>query len=297
MADYGSGAQPPRGLASYDRVFAANSRGWLGVHPNKVREALGQVIDDDELVDSHHPASRLYLGNEDTTIQHVVLLLTDRKLIVLHQVKPLFRTQVSAFSFEYAKLLPKVECEDVLLTPGSTVVIPTAFLRFLDGKVHNLNFSQSSRRDSFAEAFERLASAWATRGMLFDPRGPERAYEEAIDAVTGGVGQDWAKSFEWCVKAVDRLHDHYVPGGFRARHPSDADEEIVIAVVRSLRETRRYQPQVDVTAGVKEATHRLRSISTFIDRSNGDSSLYRKGLEGLAKAAPDVDVSDVLWEP
>ena len=36
-------------------------------------------------------------------------------------------------------------------------------------------------------------------------------------------------------------------------------------------------------------------IVTAADAAGLDSSLYRQGLELLAQAAPDVDVSNVLW--
>lgn len=107
--------------------------------------------------------------------------------------------------------------------------------------------------------------------------------------------QDWATAFERCVKAVDRLHDFYVFEQFRNRQPSAADEPIIKALTQSLRYLRRAEPQVDVRGGVREVTHRLRTICTAADRAGLDSSLYRSGLQRLADAAPDIDVSDVLW--
>ena len=295
MANQQDRGRWPQGLAGYDRAFAANPKGGTGVHQNKVREALAPRIRDDELVDSRHTAVRLYLGDDDVTIHYLELVLTDRQLLALFEVKRGFRKQVDVLSFEYSQLFHSMECKDTPLTPqDGSIIIWMAFLRFIDGrKGHVLNFFNADQRDAFAQRFDRLAGA---TGMQFDPRGPERAFEEAMDAVSRGPYQDWAKAFECCVKAVDRLHDNYLAGGFRTRKPSDADEEILQGVVRSLRSTRRYQQNVDIREGVIEATHRLRSISTAIERNGGDSAPYRQALEGLAQAAPDVDVSNVLWD-
>lgn len=51
-----------------------------------------------------------------------------------------------------------------------------------------------------------------------------------------------------------------------------------------------------MTALGTEATHRLRTISTAVDQAGGTSTLYRRSLDGLAREAPDVDVSGVFWE-
>lgn len=52
----------------------------------------------------------------------------------------------------------------------------------------------------------------------------------------------------------------------------------------------------DVRDGVREATHRLRTIPTETDKAGGNSTLYRRILDGLAQYAPDVNVSDIYWE-
>jgi len=283
----------PQGLAGYDRAFAANPKGGTGVHQNKVREALAPRIRDDELVDSRHTAVRLYLGDDDVTIHYLELVLTDRQLLALFEVKRGFRKQVDVLSFEYSQLFHSMECKDTPLTPqDGSIIIWMAFLRFIDGrKGHVLNFFNADQRDAFAQRFDRLAGA---TGMQFDPRGPERALEEAMDAAARRP-QDWARAFERCVKAVDRLHDFYVFEQFRNRQPSAADEPIIHALTYSLRALRGNDPHRDLREGVKEATHRLRTISTAVDRSGGDSTLYRSGLARLAEAAPDVDVSEVFW--
>jgi hypothetical protein len=152
-------------------------------------------------------------------------------------------------------------------------------------------FTESPAGSSASQSYPETAARSSTQ---FDPEGPELALEEAMDAAARRP-QDWATAFERCVKAVDRLHDFYVFERFRNRQPSTADEPIVNALTQSLRYLRSQQPRLDVSDGVKEATHRLRTISTAADGAGLDSSLYRQGLQLLAQAAPDVDVSNVLW--
>lgn len=126
----------------------------------------------------------------------------------------------------------------------------------------------------------------------FDPQGPEKAASAAKDAYNG---QDWARSFELYVKAVDRLHDFYVFEQFRNRQPSPGDAWIVNGLVAALGVLRDQDPRAEVAAGVKEATHRLRTISSALEAAGGNATLYRGGLDGLAQYAPDVDVSEVFW--
>jgi hypothetical protein len=122
----------------------------------------------------------------------------------------------------------------------------------------------------------------------FDPRGPETATEEARQ------GGDHVYAFERSVKAVDRLHDFYVFERCTHRQPSPADEPIVATLVQCLERLRADHPSAAVTEGVMEATHRLRTISTSVDDVGGDSARYRRGLDELARLAPDVDVSGVF---
>jgi hypothetical protein len=126
----------------------------------------------------------------------------------------------------------------------------------------------------------------------FDPQGPEKAASAAKDAYNE---HDWARSFELYVKAVDRLHDFYVFEQFRNRQPSPGDAWIVNGLVSALGVLRDQNPTADVSVGVKEATHRLRTISSALEAAGGNATLYRGGLDGLAQYAPDVDVSDVFW--
>lgn len=129
--------------------------------------------------------------------------------------------------------------------------------------------------------------------FAFDPAGPERAAEEARQAIAMG---DLGSGFERGVKVVDRLHDFYVYERFANRRPSSADEPLVDVLLESLRALRAQQPDVEVVkSGVVEATHRLRTISSAVDEVGGDAARYRRGLDELARLAPDVDVSGVFW--
>jgi hypothetical protein len=94
---------------------------------------------------------------------------------------------------------------------------------------------------------------------------------------------------------VDRLHDFYVYEQFRNRQPSPGDAWIVNGLVSALGVLRDQNPNADVADAVKEATHRLRTITTAVEGAGGNATLYRGGLDGLARYAPDIDVSDVFW--
>lgn len=152
----------------------------------------------------------------------------------------------------------------------------------------------SRRRDAVPDAQRRAEEAVAQRSaaFAFDPRGPELAVQEADQAASRG---DHELAFSRAVKSVDRLHDFYLFERRRNRQPSTADQLMVDAVVRTLAGLRQTRPSVSVKEGVMEATHRLRTISTSIDDTGGDSSRYRTGLDELARLAPDVDVSGVFW--
>jgi hypothetical protein len=129
-------------------------------------------------------------------------------------------------------------------------------------------------------------------GITFDPKGPEKAAGEARDAMQSG---DYEAAFARSVVAVDRLHDFYVFEEFRNRQPTPADAWIVNGVCAALSAARASNSQVDISAGVRTATHRLRTISSAIERAGGNSALYRGALNDLAGCAPDVDVSDIYW--
>ncbi|MFZ6005563.1 MAG: hypothetical protein ACOYXM_16695 [Actinomycetota bacterium] len=158
-----------------------------------------------------------------------------------------------------------------------------------------MGFFRRDRGARAAEAARRESeSAVAARDAMFsfDTSGPEKATDEARQALQSG---DSGHAFERSVKAVDRLHDFYVFERFTHRQPSPTDEPIVATLIESLERLREDHPNASVRDGVMEATHRLRTISTAIDDVGGDSTRYRRGLDDLARLAPDVDVSGVFW--
>lgn len=53
------------------------------------------------------------------------------------------------------------------------------------------------------------------------------------------------------------------------------------------------EPEPDLVTVVKTATHRLRTISTAVERLRGAAAIHRSRLEELRRAAPDIDISDV----
>lgn len=126
----------------------------------------------------------------------------------------------------------------------------------------------------------------------FDPHGPEKAADAAKAAY---YEQDWGKAFQLYVKAIDRLHDFYCFEQFRNRQPSPADAWIVNGLVSALGALLATDPQADVHEGVRQATHRLRAISTATEAAGGNAQLYRGGLDGLAGEAGHIDVSDIFW--
>jgi hypothetical protein len=126
----------------------------------------------------------------------------------------------------------------------------------------------------------------------FDPQGPEKA-AQAAEVAYGH--QEWRKALELYVKSVDRLHDFYVFEEFRNRQPSPADAWMVQGVSKSLGVIRELNPEADVSAPVREVTHRLRTICTAVEGAGGNPILYSRVLDEVGKLTPDIDVSDVLW--
>jgi hypothetical protein len=129
-------------------------------------------------------------------------------------------------------------------------------------------------------------------GLSFDPDGPEKAGEAGRNAYDRF---QWSDAFMLYVKAMDRLHDFYVFEGFRNREPSPKDGWLVDGLISSLGVTRDQDPTFDVRPGVREATHRLRTIASAVEGAGGNPALYRRGLVGLSQYAHDIDVSDMFW--
>ena len=96
-------------------------------------------------------------------------------------------------------------------------------------------------------------------------------------------------------KAVDLLHTHYGYLDMRQRTPSAADSPIVAGYVSALTATLEAHPNSSVNASVREATHRLRSISTECQRRGLPTDIYTSALSQMGQMAAHVDIDDVLW--
>jgi hypothetical protein len=126
----------------------------------------------------------------------------------------------------------------------------------------------------------------------FDLDGPEKTGNEAKIAYGNA---DFVKAFHLYVRAIDQLHDFYVYEQFRNRQPSPKDTWLVEGLTASLGAARQTDSTVDLREGVRQATHRLRTISSACENSGANPVLYRRGLEQLSQYAPDIDVSDIYW--
>lgn len=126
----------------------------------------------------------------------------------------------------------------------------------------------------------------------FDPQGPDKTAMRARAALVEGRT---AEALTLSVKAIDRLHDLYVFEEFRQRQASPSDSFLIDALRDSLSAHRAADRSADVAGEVREVTHRLRTISTTLERHRGDAALYRRGLDDLARLAPDVNVDDIYW--
>ena len=89
-------------------------------------------------------------------------------------------------------------------------------------------------------------------------------------------------------KAIDLLHTLY--DQFQRRQPSPADAPIIEGYLRTLRSVLDVHPNADVSASVREVTHRLRVISSSCERVGYASSLYRDALLELPLIAPGVSL-------
>lgn len=103
----------------------------------------------------------------------------------------------------------------------------------------------------------------------FNPQGPEDAGRAAEACYRNG---QYLAAFSLSLQAVDRLHDFYVFEDFRNRQPSPADAWLVHGLTSALEMARRDNPEADVTAEVRDATHRLRTISTAPSEQGGTLS-------------------------
>ena len=95
-------------------------------------------------------------------------------------------------------------------------------------------------------------------------------------------------------KAIDLLHTLYDYSQFERRKPSLADASIIEGYLRALRSVLDVHPSADVSASVREVTHRLRVISSSCERAGYASSLYRDTLLELPRIAPGVSLEGLL---
>lgn len=131
-------------------------------------------------------------------------------------------------------------------------------------------------------------------------------YYGSPDTIAAGgterMGQgDPAAALFFYQKAIDTMHSNYVflsqgssPAEWR-RQPSPVDLSIIDGYLGALSRVREVRPGAVVTGSVQEVTHRLRTISSFLDRNGLDPQPYLDRLDRLAQTAPDVDVSQILW--
>lgn len=153
---------------------------------------------------------------------------------------------------------------------------------------------QQASADPREEARQRAEEQVAARNAMFnfDPQGPDKTAMRARAAlVEGRTGE----ALNLSVKAIDQLHDLYVFEEFRQRQAAPSDSFLIDALRDSLSAHRDADRGADVSGQVREATHRLRTISTTLERHRGDATLYRRGLDDLARLAPDIDVDDIYW--
>ena len=145
---------------------------------------------------------------------------------------------------------------------------------------------------SSAAAVDTEAAGSSRRPIEFDPASPERIAEEAYSAYQQAGP---LSAFPVYVRALDRLHDLYVFERFRQRQPGLQDTWILEGLTQSLVLGLTSEPDADVKASVREATHRLRTIVTAMESNGANAAMYRGALDRLAGGAPGVDVSDIYW--
>lgn len=121
---------------------------------------------------------------------------------------------------------------------------------------------------------------------------PETMAQGAWDAL--GVDDPGTALF-FNRKSIDILHTHYIASSSVQRTPGPNDSPIVIGFISTLSIVKESHPGADLTETVQEVTHRLRSISSLCQRSGLPADQYLSVLDEIARLAPEVDVSTVLW--
>jgi len=145
----------------------------------------------------------------------------------------------------------------------------------------------------FSKRNNRDARPAPSNPFKFAPNGPEAAAAESRDALIAGDPQ---RGFERAVKSVDRLHDFYVFERAVNRRPSADDQPILDGLVTALGALMAVDPSgQDAREGVREATHRLRTISTSAEERREEATRYRETLDRLSEVAPMIGVDDIYW--
>jgi hypothetical protein len=107
--------------------------------------------------------------------------------------------------------------------------------------------------------------------------------------------QDFAVALLFYRKAIDLLHTLYTSSGMSSRQPSARDLALTSGFVSSLGVTLDIHPAAPVAETVREATHRLRTISSACKRAGVPADLYLNALQEIGAASPGVNVDDILW--
>ncbi|WP_152626711.1 hypothetical protein [Streptacidiphilus carbonis] len=129
-------------------------------------------------------------------------------------------------------------------------------------------------------------------------RGYAGSPETFADAGRDHLGnQNFAVAMLFFGKSIDLLHTLYTDGGggTRTRQPSAVDLAITSGFTESLAVALETHPTAPVAEPVREATHRLRTISSACRRAGVSADLYLNALGDIATASPSVNVDDILW--
>lgn len=122
--------------------------------------------------------------------------------------------------------------------------------------------------------------------------------ETFVDAGRDHLGnQNFAVAMLFFGKSIDLLHTLYTSGGAgtATRQPSSEDLAITSAFTESLEAALESHPTAPVAEPVREATHRLRTISSACQRAGVPADPYLSALQDIAAASPSVNVDDILW--
>ncbi len=98
-------------------------------------------------------------------------------------------------------------------------------------------------------------------------------------------------------RSIDHMHTEYLFSQMRDRTPNPNDRQPIDGYLRTLNKVREIRPEAPISEQVREVTHRLRTMATAAERRGYPAEVYHEGLQQLGQIAPDIDVSDIFWEP